>query len=107
MKFDYKTKYKWVGKSNKIYTPFYKYNHNIGYIPADIHFTSRGKQYNTSNIMTSLATLYKYKLIGNIKHEFTFDNWYTDIKFNKNLFIKFTNELNIILKENSLDKNIY
>jgi hypothetical protein len=77
---------------------FYKYNNKIGFIPAEINFTVKGKSYNTSNIMTLLSTLYKYNLIGTISSQFTINDWYDNNIFNKKLFIDFTKELNKLFR---------
>lgn len=96
MKFDYQTKLIKTEKNNLV--AFYKYNNNIGFIPAEINFTFKAKYYNTSNIMTLLSLLYKYKLIGHITPQFTINNWYNNNIFNKKLFIDFTKELNKLFR---------
>jgi hypothetical protein len=90
MKFDYQTK---LVKMNNQLIGFYKYNNNIGFIPADIHFTFRNKIYNTSDMMTLLVLLYKNNKLLQLSKKFTIDNWYTKNIFNKKLFILFYNEL--------------
>lgn len=89
MKFNYKTKLVII---NKKLIPFYEYNNNIGYIPAEIQFTFKNKLYTTSKIMTLIAELYyKNKNLSQIVSKFTINNWYNNEgeKFNKDLFIKF------------------
>jgi hypothetical protein len=93
MKFDYQTK---MVKMNNNIIVFYKYNNNIGFIPADIHFLYRNKQYNTSNMMTLLASLYKNNKLSKVSKNFTIDNWYTNNIFNKQLFIKFYKHLDFV-----------
>lgn len=80
----YKTCLIWT-KDKKKLLPLYKYNLGIGYIPADIKFTYKNKEYNTIDIMNYIAkNIRKYDLNHKIEH------WY-DLKsgkFNKSNFIK-------------------
>lgn len=73
-----------ISNKDKI-IPFYKYNLGIGYIPAEINFTYRNKEYNTIDIMNRIAkNIKKYDLNYEIK------DWY-DLKtgkFNKMNFVK-------------------
>lgn len=93
MKFDYQTK---MVKMNNNIIVYYKYNNNIGFIPADIYFLYRNKQYNTSNMMTLLASLYKNNKLSKVSKNFTINNWYTNNIFNKQLFIKFYKHLDSV-----------
>jgi len=90
MIFNYKTKLIWFNQ--RILIPFYKYNNNIGFIPADINFIYKNKVYSTINVMNFLIILYNNKKLK--KTQFTNSYWYNkDGKFNKRLFIKFSDEL--------------
>lgn len=84
----YKTKLLWT-KNKKHIIPFYIFNNNIGYVPADIHFIYRKKEYNTIIIMNALV-----KNIT-ISDNFKCDYWYdmNTGEFNKKNFIKFQNKL--------------
>jgi hypothetical protein len=94
MKFDYQTKL--VKLNNKIIA-FYKYNNNIGFIPADINFTYRNKSYTTIYIMNILVLLYNKNKLSKISKKFIVNDWYIKDVFNKKLFINFYNELNNFL----------
>lgn len=94
MKFDYQTKL--VKLNNKIIS-FYKYNNNIGFIPADINFTYRNKLYTTIYIMNILVLLYNKNKLSKISKKFIVNDWYIKDVFNKKLFINFYNELNNFL----------
>lgn len=78
----YKTYLMWT-KDKKQLIPFYKYNLGIGYIPADIKFTYRNKEYNTIDIMNYFAkNIKKYDLNFKVEH------WYKNGKFNQINFVK-------------------
>lgn len=99
MKFLYNTKLIFF---NKKIIPFYKYNNNIGYIPAEINFTYKTKIYTTIQLMDLLSALYyKKKFNIDIAHSFKINEWYDDTgdKFNKILFIKYIIQLNKLNKK--------
>lgn len=48
----------WNRAKTKI-TPFYRYNHGIGYIPAEVEFQYRRKHYGTKEFMQVIWDLHK------------------------------------------------
>lgn len=72
MRLDYKTRLIWSLDKRQIH-PFYKYNNNIGYIPADISVTSRNKHYTTSGLMELIVKLHTMKAIP--KTDFRINHW--------------------------------
>jgi hypothetical protein len=94
----YTTKLVWTN-NKKILLPFYKYNMNIGFIPADINFTYKGKQFNTVIIMNAISSMCK----KNAKFDWNYhiNDWYdaTGTRFNKRLFIKLQNACSKTIKD--------
>jgi hypothetical protein len=88
MKLNYKTKLVVTQDKNHI-LPFYKYNNNIGFIPADINIKTKNKLYTTAGLMTLIVRLHEHKILASLNTNFTMDIWYNDLKFNKSKFISF------------------
>jgi hypothetical protein len=93
----YKTVLVWTLDKQKV-IPFYKYNNGIGYIPADIHFQYRSKEYSTIKVMDAITATYRH-----IKYSwhFTSDDW-NDLKTGKFDKLKF-----ISLQHDFLGKQVH
>jgi hypothetical protein len=85
-KLDYKTKLLLSRDKKKIYA-FYKYNNNIGYIPADISITQRGKTYTTAALMTMIVNVHGIKRIP--ASSFTIESWFIKNNINIKQFISY------------------
>jgi hypothetical protein len=80
-------------KDKKKILPFYKYNLGIGFIPADIKFTYRNKEYNTIYIMNYIVkNIKKYDLNFKIEHWYNLESG----DFNKNNFIKLHTSFHVL-----------
>lgn len=94
MRLDYKTRLIWSQDKRHI-IPFYKYNNNIGYIPADISITFRNKQYTTTGLMQLIVTLHRIKAIP--QTNFRIDHWLTT-QVNTSKFMAYYKECENLVK---------
>ena len=100
----YTTKLVWTDDKETL-LPFYKYNMNIGCIPADIHFTYKEKQFDTTMVMNAISLLCKKKA-SKFEWNYQKSDWYdqTGTRFNKALFMKLQNTCSKMCKRIK-DKN--
>lgn len=64
----YSTKFVWYQKQMYVY---YNYK-SLGYVPTDVQFTYRNKEYGTIPIMNALSKIHTLKLNAKLDHQYWF-----------------------------------